>query len=164
MVQSLLLETLAPRSVSYSEFLKTLREGRIEEVYLREVDLVAVLKPAKEGEKAKRKEKIVTGRLPRIDESPLLRELEERGVVFAGKIQEESWLQSLLLGWIVPLVAPGRDLHVRDAAPQPGAAGALSLGRNKARSTTPPSSRKSRSRTWRASTKRRRSSSRSWIS
>jgi cell division protease FtsH len=132
-VQSLLIETLAPRSVSYSEFLKTLREGRIEEVHLREIDLVAVLKPENEGEKAKRRERIVTGRLPRIDESPLLRELEERGVVFAGKIEEQSWLQSLLLGWILPLIVLGAIWMFVMRRLSQGPGGALSLGRNKAK-------------------------------
>ena len=133
LVQSLLLETFAPRSVTYSEFLRTLRAGQVEEVQLRETDLVAVLKPETEGEKTKRKERIVTGRLPRIDESPLLRELEEGGVAFTGKIEQESWLQSLLLGWVMPLVVLGAIWVFFMRRLGQGAGSALSLGRNKAK-------------------------------
>jgi hypothetical protein len=86
MLQGLLLREAAPRRVAYSELLKSLRDGRLAAVELREAEIVAELT----GGDDRRRERIVATRLPGIDESPLLKELEERGVGFSGRIERTS--------------------------------------------------------------------------
>ena len=129
LLQSAVARQTAPRPVPYSEFLATLREGKVAEVQLRETDLLATLKPAG-GEK--RGKRLVSDRLPRIDESPLLKELEERGVEFSGRVERTSWLESLLLGWVLPLAVMAGlwFLLMRRLG---GGSGPLSLGKNKAK-------------------------------
>ncbi len=100
LVQSLVVErALGPRQVPYNEFLKALREGQLAEVQLRQADILAVKKAAGEA----RPERLVTSRLPGLDETALLSELQERQVQFSGRIDRTSWLESFLLGWVLPL-------------------------------------------------------------
>jgi cell division protease FtsH len=128
-LQSVLARQTAPRAVPYSEFLGALRAGKVAEVQLRETDLLAVLKPEKDKTSG---ERLVTDRLPRIDESPLLKELEERGVTFAGRIERTSWLETLFLGWILPIAVLGGFWFLLMRRMGRGV-GPLSLGRNKAK-------------------------------
>ena len=77
LVQSFVVErALGPRQVPYNEFLKALREGQLAEVQLRQADILAVKKAAGEA----RPERLVTSRLPGLDETALLSELQERQV------------------------------------------------------------------------------------
>jgi cell division protease FtsH len=127
-LQSVVARQTAPRAVPYSEFLATLRADKVAEVQLRETDLLATLKPEKEKGTG---ERLVADRLPRIDESPLLKELEDRGVKFAGRVERTSWLEALFLGWILPIALLGGlwFLFMR----RMGRGGPLSLGKNKAK-------------------------------
>jgi cell division protease FtsH len=127
-LQSVVARQTAPRAVPYSEFLATLRADKVAEVQLRETDLLATLKPEKEKGTG---ERLVADRLPRIDESPLLKELEARGVKFAGRVERTSWLEALFLGWILPIALLGGlwFLFMR----RMGRGGPLSLGKNKAK-------------------------------
>jgi cell division protease FtsH len=127
-LQSLLLREAPPRAVPYSEFLKALRGGRVAEVQLRETEIVARLKPAGGDASA---ERLAAMRLPGIDESPLLKELEERGVTFSGRIEQASLLESILLGWVLPIAVLAVVWVV--LMRRVGRAGPLSLGRNKAK-------------------------------
>jgi cell division protease FtsH len=126
-IQTVLVKETAPRSVPYSEFLQYVRDGRVAKARLQETEIVAVLKDAtgKEGER------ISATRLPGIDESPLLKELEDHGVVFSGKIEQTSWVEALLVGWLLPLAFLG-GLYFFFMR-RMGRAGPLSLGRNKAK-------------------------------
>jgi len=107
-VQALFFRVPSPRNVPYSEFLDHLRAGRIERVQLGSSEILAELKPegasAGAGAAAAKqpKQRIVTSRLPAIDEAPLVKELEERKVIFSGKIESSPWWQQLFLGWLLP--------------------------------------------------------------
>lgn len=127
LLQGLLARAQAPRSVPYSEFLQQLRAGQVAEVQLRETELVAKLKTAQ----GKKPEVIATSRLPRLDESPLLVELQQRGVAFAGRIERTSWLETFLLAWLLPIgLMVALYVWVMRRFGQ-GGAGPLSLGKSK---------------------------------
>jgi cell division protease FtsH len=81
-----------PRQVAYSEFLAAIDQGRVTDVRLTERELTATLaKPGPGGET-----RIVTTRLPAIDETQLLARLEKRHVKFSGTLPASSnWLYVL---------------------------------------------------------------------
>jgi cell division protease FtsH len=97
------LRSTEPSEVAYSEFLATLRAGRVAQVELRQNEIVAELKPEEGKPPPKHPALISATRLPGIDETLLLEELEDRQVKFTGKIETTSWWQQLLLGWAAPL-------------------------------------------------------------
>jgi cell division protease FtsH len=111
------------QAVPYNELLQLVRDDKVEKVDLRSEEIVAQLK---EGKKL-----VQTGRLPGIDESPLLKDLEEHHVVFSGKVEVPT-LWHYALAWGIPfliLAAPwlvGMRLMRR-------AGGPLSIGKNKAK-------------------------------
>src|SRR6185369_5521542 len=86
-LQVLFVRGSRPKQVSYDEFLKELSAGHVAEVELRPADIVAKLKgPAKEPPHI-----LMTGRLPGIDESPLLQQMQQEGVSFSGKVETATW-------------------------------------------------------------------------
>jgi cell division protease FtsH len=90
-----------PKQVSYSEFLSEVRAGHVSDVRIDEQQLIAKLKtdPAK-TEAAK---EISAKRLPAMDETPLLKDLESQGVTFSGHTVGSSWW-SVVLPWLIPIV------------------------------------------------------------
>lgn len=131
--QSFVSADTRAREVPYSEFLTLLRGDKVERVELRSSQLVGALKES-EGKTSLGTPKLVsTGRLPGIDETPLLKEMEEHHVAFEGKVEAPSVWRSAML-WALPillLVAPwiiGLRLMKRAGAGTP-----LSVGRNKAK-------------------------------
>ena len=90
-----------PKQVSYSEFLSEVRTGHVAEVAIDEQLFIATLKtdPAKK-ETAQR---ISTQRLPGIDETSLLGDLEAQHVTFSGHITKVAWW-SALLPWVIPIL------------------------------------------------------------
>jgi cell division protease FtsH len=128
-LQALVWRESRPQSVPYSEFLSQLREGKIEEVELRSTDIVAVLKPAGASED---KARILAGRLPGIDETALLEEMEKQGVRFSGRIETTSWWEPLLFGWILPIALLMGLYYVAMRRVGRGA-GPLSFGRNRSK-------------------------------
>ena len=93
----------APKEVSYSEFLTELRGGNLTEVQITEHELIGVLKTDSSHPKAVRELSIKATRLPGVDESQLLKELEAHPVKFGGRIDQGSWLWNVL-GWLFPLI------------------------------------------------------------
>jgi cell division protease FtsH len=91
----------APKQVPYSEFLTEVRAGHVEKVRIDQNILTATLKSglAKQNQPAE----ISTERLPGIDESSLLQDLEAQHVTFSGHI-EQVGLWTNILSWIVPLL------------------------------------------------------------
>ncbi len=102
-VQIYTQKTHAPKVVPYSEFLKELRDGNLTEIQLRDTEIGASKKT--EGDKTTR---IVTTRLPGIDETILLQQMEQKGVTFTGHIEQTSWLESFVLGWLLAHRHPRR--------------------------------------------------------
>jgi cell division protease FtsH len=90
-----------PRRLAYSEFLDEIRAGRLAEVNLTSTELIGVLK--EDAAKQKGVKVLTATRLPGIDESPLVKELESQRVKVTGTIQVRSWWTDFLLSWIFPL-------------------------------------------------------------
>jgi cell division protease FtsH len=128
LVQGVLARGAAPRPVAYDEFLKALRDGALTRVELRQNDLLGEQK-ATEG---KRGERILASRLPGVDETALVKELQEKGVTFAGRIEKTSWLENLILGWLLPIgILMAIYFYFMNRMGR--SMGPLSLGKNKAK-------------------------------
>ncbi|MEK6665565.1 MAG: ATP-dependent zinc metalloprotease FtsH [candidate division NC10 bacterium] len=145
MVQSWLL---APRAVEIpmSRFLQLVREDKVEKVSLTDKEIRGVLKPgampapaAGPGERVRQilgteggAPVFTTTRIPGVEDSALVKELEQHQVEFSGKI-ETTLLRDLIFGWVLPLgvmVAIWFFLMRRMGG---GATQALSFGRSKAK-------------------------------
>ena len=127
LVQGIIARQTAPRPVPMSELLADVRAGKVDKVLIRDTDIQAQLKA--EG-KAK-PERIVATRLPDIDETALVQELEKEGVQFSGFIQQTTWLETFLVAWILPIALLGGIWFFLMRRMQ--RSGPLNLGRNKAR-------------------------------
>jgi len=90
-----------PKQVSYSEFLSEVRSGRVAELGIEEQLFTATLKT--EPTKKEAAQQIATQRLPSIDETSLLTDLEAQHVTFSGHITKASWW-SALLPWVIPIL------------------------------------------------------------
>lgn len=121
----------APKEVSYSEFLTELRADDLTNVQITERDLIGTLKADPSQPKARQGSTIKATRLPGVDESLLLHELEAHPVKFAGHIDQSSWIWNLL-SWLFPLflIAVVYGIGMRRIA-QGG--GALTFGKNRAK-------------------------------
>jgi cell division protease FtsH len=109
---------VAPRPVEIpmSRFLTMLREGKVEKVSLTEREIRGTLKPGAlpapapgPGDRLRNllgapngPVVFVTTRIPAIDDSALLRELEAAKVEFSGRVESTFW-RDLIFGWVVPL-------------------------------------------------------------
>lgn len=92
----------APKEVSYSEFLGELQAGHLSEVQISETQVIGLLKRPPAEKKPQQEQRIRANRLPGVDDSALLKEMEEQHVKFAGEIEQSSWIWSVL-GWLLPL-------------------------------------------------------------
>jgi cell division protease FtsH len=84
-----------PRAVSYTELIAAVREGKVDQAELGEGKVTARLRS--EGDKAP--SYLVAERIPNMDETALLTDLQDRGVVVTGKMETVSWWGSLI--WVV---------------------------------------------------------------
>jgi cell division protease FtsH len=89
------------RRLSYSEFVAAVRAGELAEVNITSTELIGRLKD--EPAKKRGVRLVVATRLPAIDETPLVKELEAQQVKLSGTIQTRSWWTELLL-WLLPLL------------------------------------------------------------
>ncbi|MCL6506292.1 MAG: ATP-dependent zinc metalloprotease FtsH [Bryobacteraceae bacterium] len=119
----------APRRVSYSQFVSEVRASRLSTVKLTEREWVGALKtdPAR-----RKRELIVATRLPGIDDTGLIKELEARGVDLAGQIESRPWWIEFLVSWLLPLLVLGAIWGYGMRRMAQGA-GPLSFGRNRAK-------------------------------
>ncbi|MBI2543761.1 MAG: ATP-dependent metallopeptidase FtsH/Yme1/Tma family protein [Candidatus Rokubacteria bacterium] len=139
---------LAPRTVEIpmSRFVQLVREDKVEKVFLTDKEIRGTLKPgtlpvppAGPGERVRQllgtegpPTVFTTTRIPSVDDSALVRALEQHQVEFSGRI-ETTLLRDLIFGWILPLgimVAIWLFLMRRMGG---GATQALSFGRSKAK-------------------------------
>src|SRR5436190_14911199 len=90
-----------PKEVSYSEFLSEVRAGHVAEVGIEEQLFIATLKtdPAKK----ETAQQISAQRLPGIDETSLLGDLEAQHVTFSGHVTKATWWTALL-PWVLPIL------------------------------------------------------------
>jgi len=129
-VQGIVAKRTAPKAVPMSELLQEVRDGRVSEILVRDADIVAELKA--EGDQ--KPTRIVATRLPGIDETALVKELQEKGVKFTGFIERTSWLETFLFAWLLPIaVLGGIWFFLMRRLQGGGRGGPLSIGKNKAR-------------------------------
>jgi cell division protease FtsH len=139
---------VAPRPVDIpmSRFLTLLREGKVEKVSLTEREIRGSLKPGAlpappPGPTDKLRSLLgaepgpivfTTTRIPAMDDSTLLKELEAAKVEFSGRIENTFW-RDLLFGWVVPLgIMAGLWIFLMRRMGG-GPTQALSFGRSKAK-------------------------------
>ncbi len=139
---------VAPRPVEIpmSKFLQLLREGKVEKVSLTEREIRGTLKPGalpppapNAGDRlrtllgADQQQMVFTAtRIPAIDDSQLLRELEAAKVEFSGRIESTFW-RDLIFGWVVPLAIMAALWLFLMRRMGGGPTQALSFGRSKAK-------------------------------
>ena len=93
--------TASPKSVPYNEFLSDIRAGKVSKVLIDQTTLRATLKP--DAVQKGQSDEISTERLPGIDETSLLKDLEQHNVTFAGHIEEVGWWSNLL-AWVIAIL------------------------------------------------------------
>jgi ATP-dependent Zn protease len=87
--------------VSYNDFANEIRAGHIEEVQVGDLKYVGKLKSG--SRKPNEPRMISTGRLPGVDEMPLIDEMQKQNVRIYGRAQAQSWW-ALLLPWLLPIL------------------------------------------------------------
>jgi cell division protease FtsH len=139
---------VAPQTVEIpmSRFLALLREDKIERVNVTDKEIQGTLKPGALPAQAPRPGDRVrtffgaepgptvfrTTRIPMVDDSTLVKELEQHKVEFAGRIENTFW-RDLLFGWVLPLgVMAGIWIFLMRRIGG-GPTQALSFGRSKAK-------------------------------
>ena len=139
---------LAPQTVEVpmSSFLALVREEKVERVSLTDKEIRGTLKPGALPAAAPRPGDRVrtflgaeptvaiftTTRIPGVDDSTLLKELEAHKVEFSGRIENTFW-RDLLFGWIVPLAIMAGIWMFLMRRIGGGPTQALSFGRSKAK-------------------------------
>ena len=109
----------APKQVAYSEFLAELRADNLTDVQITERELTGVRKRDPARQTPAQELTIKATRLPGVDESLLLKELEAHPVKFGGHIDQGSWVWSLTR-MAVSATVHCLDLWRRNAAHRPG--------------------------------------------
>ncbi len=139
---------LAPQTVEVpmSRFLALVREEKVERVSLTDKEIRGTLKPGALPAAAPRPGDRVrtflgaeptvaiftTTRIPGVDDSTLIKELEAHKVEFSGRIENTFW-RDLLFGWIVPLAIMAGIWMFLMRRIGGGPTQALSFGRSKAK-------------------------------
>ncbi len=123
-------QATGPRRVAFSDFVSEIRSGRISEVEIRATEFVGLVKNS--GTQPSRPQVIIATRLPGIDESPILKELEAHHVKIVGRIDTPNPFWSWLAAWAPFLVLIGLSgwgaWKTRQAV-----GGPLQFGRNRAK-------------------------------
>src|SRR3972149_449895 len=139
---------LAPQTVEIpmSKFLALVREGKVERVSVTDREIRGTLKPGAlpaqqpgAGDKVRSlvgaeqaATTFTTTRIPGIEDSALVKELEQNKVEFSGRVESTFW-RDFLFGWIVPLaLMVGLWMFVMRRMGG-GPTQALSFGRSKAK-------------------------------
>ena len=129
LVQGIVARRTAPKAVPMSDLVQQVRDGKASEVLVRDADIVVELKA--EGDQ--KPQRTVATRLPGIDETALVKEMQDKGVKFSGFIERTSWLETFLLAWVLPIALFGGIWFFLMRRLQGGGRGGpLSIGKNKA--------------------------------
>jgi len=139
---------VAPRAVEIplSKFLSLLREGKVEKVSLTEREIRGTLKPDAlptpppgPGDKLRTLLGSESGptiftstRIPAMDDSQLVKELEAAKVEFSGRVESTFW-RDLIFGWVLPLGIMAALWIFLMRRMGGGPTQALSFGRSKAK-------------------------------
>ncbi|MCC6342377.1 MAG: ATP-dependent zinc metalloprotease FtsH [Bryobacterales bacterium] len=127
------LGNAAPERVSYTEFLARMRAGKLSAVEITDQDLIGVKKPDAEKKKGQPSpgERIIATRLPGIDDTSLLKELEDHQIKVTGVVENNAWIWGLM-GWVIPLLLIGA-LYAFGMRRLRQGGGAMTFGRNRAK-------------------------------
>jgi cell division protease FtsH len=139
---------VAPRAVEIpmSKFLALVREGKVEKVSLTEREIRGVLKPGAlpapppgAGDKLRSllgtesgATIFTTTRIPAMDDSEIVKELEAAKIEFSGRIESTFW-RDLIFGWVLPLGIMAALWIFLMRRMGGGPTQALSFGRSKAK-------------------------------
>ena len=139
---------VAPRAIEIplSKFLSLLREGKVEKVSLTEREIRGTLKPDAlpapppgPGDKLRTLLGSESGptiftstRIPAMDDSQLMKELEAAKVEFSGRVESTFW-RDLIFGWVLPLGIMAALWIFLMRRMGGGPTQALSFGRSKAK-------------------------------
>ncbi len=139
---------VAPRAVEIpmSKFLTLVREGKVEKVSLTEKEIRGVLKPGAlpipppgAGDKLRSllgtesgPTIFTTTRIPAMDDSQIVKELEAAKIEFSGRIESTFW-RDLIFGWVLPLGIMAALWIFLMRRMGGGPTQALSFGRSKAK-------------------------------
>jgi len=145
MVQSWLV---APRTVEIpmSKFLTFVREGKVEKVFLTDKEIRGTLKPgalpAPSPGPAEQLRHLLgadtgptvftTTRIPAMEDSQIVKELEAAHIEFSGRIESTFW-RDFLFGWVLPLGIMAALWFFLMRRMGGGSTQALSFGRSKAK-------------------------------
>ena len=122
-----------PKEVPYSDFLAEVRAGHMAEVQITEKTLLGVLKEEKpnSGQPAPA-HMVKASRLPGMEETTLLKELDAHGVKFSGRIDTTTaWLYALA-SWVLPLLIM-TVIYVVGMRQMKQGGGPLTFGKNRAK-------------------------------
>jgi len=123
-----------PKEVPYSDFLAEVRAGHMAEVQITEKTLLGVLKEEKpnSGQPAPA-HMVKASRLPGMEETTLLKELDAHGVKFSGRIDTTTaWLYALA-SWVLPLLIMTVIYVVGMRLMKQSGGGPLTFGKNRAK-------------------------------
>jgi cell division protease FtsH len=122
-----------PKEVSYSDFLAEVRAGHMAQVQITDKTLVGVLKEEKPNSgNATPARMLKATRLPAMDETTLLKELDAHGVKFSGHMESSSgWLYALA-SWVLPLLIMA-GIYRAGIQRMGQAGGPLTFGKNRAK-------------------------------
>ncbi|HJT86975.1 MAG TPA: ATP-dependent zinc metalloprotease FtsH [Bryobacteraceae bacterium] len=119
-----------PKVVPYSQFVSEVQAGHLDEVRITNNQFIGRLKAAS-GQKQKTEKWIAANRLPNIDETGIIQQLESHGVKFWGHIETPSAWSELLI-WFAPLLLLF-GIYWYGMWKMRKGAGPLSFGRNRAK-------------------------------
>jgi cell division protease FtsH len=121
-----------PKQISYSELLAAVRAGHVAEVNITETEILGMLKEEIANSQGGNR-MVKATRLPGIEETDLLRELQTNSVKFSGSIQVRSWWMELLMAWLLPFLILALIYFYGMRRFRQSAAGQLNFGKNKAK-------------------------------
>jgi cell division protease FtsH len=121
-----------PRQVSYSHFMAEVTAGHLDDVRITERQLIGTLKKGvTQHQKGAPNPQIECTRIPGLDVSTLVQQLEVQKARFSGRIPAPSWWSGLLISW-GPLLLLFLVYAIAMHRMQKGG-GPLSFGRNRAK-------------------------------
>ncbi len=112
-INAVLTQQRQPKRIPYSELGSLVETGRVKEASVESDEIVAQLKPDGESKpadgksadaKPEREQLVAATRLPGVDLAPLVDKMRAEGVVISGKIEQKSWVNTVLLGWLLPFI------------------------------------------------------------
>jgi cell division protease FtsH len=128
------MSTRPPREIPFSELLNEIRAGHVAEINITDRQLIGLLKGNESTSKpSTESETVSANRLPRMDETILLKELEAHQVKFTGHIEARSWWREFLVGWVLPLLILASIYGYGVLRVKQGVGGALTFGKNRAK-------------------------------